>query len=539
MPISLLRAINRNTLIAILFLFGSTICEGQDFYDINSVKDIKLEFVESNWSDILDSLKYNGEKKRVIAKLKFNGVTYDSVGVRYKGNSSYYSVRKSGSQKLPFNIKVNYIKKGQKLPGGYTSIKLSNVFRDPSFIREALAYEVARDYMPASACNYARLFVNDAPIGLYNSVESVDKKFLKKHFGEKDGIFIKCDPVDLASAKNKTKGKNCDTGEYASLVNQGKDSICYQPNYELKSDYGWKALMTLTSYLKNDKENIHKVLDVDETLWMLAFNNVMVNLDSYSGKLSHNYYMYQDSLGIFHPILWDLNMAFGGFRYDGIASTPLSNEAMQKMSMFLHYKNDNRPLISSLLANSLYRKMYAHHVKVIISDHFSSGKYKTRAEAMQRQIDFYVKNDENKLYDYESFKANLRSSSLAVKANMIGLYELMDARASKLNSHPLLSKSGPTISTPSNRNEEESVIITSRISGADRVYLFYKSGKLGPTKKVKMNDNGEDGDRSASDGEYSLKLEKSAISQYYIVAESDKVVSISPKNSGKNPHQIR
>jgi len=539
MRINPLRAIYKSASILFLFLFTTTLCEGQDFYDINSVKDIKLEFVESNWSDLLDSLKFNGEKKRVVAKLKFNGVTYDSVGVRYKGNSSYYSVRKSGSQKLPFNIKVNYIKKDQKLPGGYTSIKLSNVFRDPSFIREAMAYEVARDYMSASSCNYARLYVNDTSIGLYNSVESVDKKFLTKHFGEKDGIFIKCDPVDLAAAKEITKGKNCDTGEYASLVNQGKDSVCYESNYELKSDHGWKELMTLTSYLKSDKENIHKVLDVDETLWMLAFNNVMVNLDSYTGKLSHNYYIYQDSLGIFHPILWDLNMAFGGFRYEGAGSRPLSNEDMQNMSMFLHYKNEDRPLISSLLSDDLYRKMYTHHIKTIISDHFSSGKYKTRAEALQRQIDFYVKNDENKLYDYESFKANLRSSSLAAKANMIGIYELMDARASKLNSHPLLSKSGPSINKPSNQTEGEDVIITSRITGAERVFLFYKNGKLGITNKVKMNDNGEAGDRTASDGEYSLKMKESEISHYYIVAEAEKVVSISPKNSGKKPHEVR
>lgn len=539
MPISLLRAIFKQAIVIFFLTVTIPFCQGQDFYDINSVKDIKLEFADDNWSIQLDSLKYNGEKKRLIATLKINGVSYDSVGVRYKGNSSYYSVRKSGSQKLPFNVKVNYIKKDQKLPGGYTSIKLSNVFRDPSFIREALAYEVAREYMAASSCNYARLFVNDVQIGLYNSVESVDKKFLLKHYGEKDGIFIKCDPTDLGSAKNQTKGKNCDTGEYASLLNQGKDSVCYFPNYEMKSDNGWKELMQLTSYLKNNKENIHEVLDVDETLWMLAFNNVMVNLDSYSGKLSHNYYMYRDSLGIFHPIIWDLNMAFGGFRYDGNASTPLSNEQMQKLSMFMHYQNENRPLISSLLSNSLYRKMYAHHVKVIISDFFSSGKYKTRAEALQRQIDFYVKNDENKLYDYDSFKANLRSTSLAVKAKMIGIYELMDARASKLNSHPLLMKTGPSISKPSNRNEDEDVIITSRISGAEKVFLFYKNGKLGITKKVMMEDGGENGDLAASDGEYSFRLKKSEISQYFIVAEADKIVSISPKNSGKNPHQVK
>ena len=37
-----------------------------------------------------------------------------------------------------------------------------------------------------------------------------------------------------------------------------------------------------------------KVLDVDRALWMLAFNNVLVNLDSYSGAFRQNYYLYHD-----------------------------------------------------------------------------------------------------------------------------------------------------------------------------------------------------------------------------------------------------
>ena len=65
----------------------------QDFYNINSVKDIKITFAEENWDYILDSLKFIGTKNRMVGTLEVGGMKYDSVGVRYKGNSSYFNVK--------------------------------------------------------------------------------------------------------------------------------------------------------------------------------------------------------------------------------------------------------------------------------------------------------------------------------------------------------------------------------------------------------------------------------------------------------------
>ncbi|MBK7338404.1 MAG: CotH kinase family protein [Saprospirales bacterium] len=62
-------------------------------------------------------------------------------------------------------------------------------------------------------------------------------------------------------------------------------------------------------------------------LWMLAINNVLVNLDSYVGGFAQNYYLYRDSTGIFHPVIWDLNLALG-FRLL-TEKDILSDEALQ------------------------------------------------------------------------------------------------------------------------------------------------------------------------------------------------------------------
>jgi hypothetical protein len=347
-------------------------------------------------------------------------------------------------------------------------------------------------------------------MGLYNSVESVDKAFLDHHFGTRKGDLIKCDPLDIKqSLTSSGKSSKCLPGDFASLMYQGKDSLCYQNNYELKRDNNWKPLIALTDQLNNNTDKIDEMHDVDECLWMLAFNNVLVNLDSYTGKLSHNYYLYQDTLGIFHPIMWDMNMAFGGFRYSGASNKPMSNEELMDMSLFTHYKNDKRPLISKLLANDLYRKMYVAHIKTMVKDQFVSGKYNTRAQQVQSSIDYYVQSDEQKLYPYELYRKSLTETVPVGKQSIIGITELMEGRAKKLMEHPLMLKESPKISSVLHKAASDStVVVQARVDNAEKVFVFYKELQIGRTFKMEMNDNGEIGDVASGDNTYSIEIAK-------------------------------
>ena len=45
--------------------------------------------------------------------------------------------------------------------------------------------------LPASREAHTKLFVNNAYVGLYTIVESVDKTFLKRNFNEDDGYLFK------------------------------------------------------------------------------------------------------------------------------------------------------------------------------------------------------------------------------------------------------------------------------------------------------------------------------------------------------------
>lgn len=528
--------LHRFFIFALLLFVYPTIAQ-KDFYAIDKIREIHLTFPEKNWDRKLDSLKQLGNDDRLLGSAMIDGKKYEKVGVRYKGNSSYANVRNSGHAKLPFNIKLDEEIQGQALPGGYQTLKLSNGFRDPSFLREVLSYEIAAKYMPSPKANFVKLYVNDTYLGLYTNVESVDNRFLDNYYGEHKGAFIKCDPdwnaPDLA---------HCPDGDKASLMYLGPDTTCYMGLYEMKSDSGWTELLRLTEILNKHPEQIENILDIDYTLWMLAFDNVLVNLDSYIGRLCHNYYLYRTASGQFYPMIWDMNLSFGGFQYTGLSNSALSVKEMQELSLFLHYKEQNpkRPLIKNLLANDLYRKIYVAHAKTILEENFTNGSFEKRAKELQTLIAPSVEKDTHQLYSVAAFKQNLDTTTKAGTTDIVGLLELMKKRTEYLSTHPLMKKEAPVIKevkhTASGKTQ---VLITASVEAPQKVWLMYRYGKSDKFKAVELKDDGENGDKKAADAIWTGLLDKKENLQYYIVAEGETTASLSPERASFEFYEVK
>jgi len=279
------------TIAAVLLL--STFLSAQDLYDINSITQIEITFAESNWDYLLDVLYAAGDEERLVGSVQINGIQFDSVGVRYKGNSSY----SPNNVKNPFNIKLDHIIDDQKYQN-YGTLKLANGYKDPTFVRETLSYEIARNFMTAGLANYCEVTVNGQYIGLYTSVQSVDKYFKNSNFPGAGDIRLK---GELASGANPTV-----TTVWGY---HGADSTSYYNYYELKSDEGWADLIEFLEVFNNNPDEMDDYLNVDNHLWMLAFDNLLVNLDA-PINFGHNFYLFKDGSDRFNPILWDLNENF-------------------------------------------------------------------------------------------------------------------------------------------------------------------------------------------------------------------------------------
>ncbi len=314
---------------------------------------------------------------------------------------------------------------------------------------------------------------------------------------------------------------------------------CYEYNFEKISEHGTKELMELARVLNQDPDKIEKVLNVDNTLWMLAFNNIIVNLSSYTGQHSVNYYLYQDDDGRFTPIIWDLNLAFGSFKNIG-AGSDLKLKALQELDPLLHLDNTTKPLISKLLGDPNYKKVYLSHIRSILQDWFISGKFEKRAKELQALIRKDVNDDPNKYYTIAEFDDSVLKT-VGKKSKIPGLVELMARRTSFLKSHPDLAVFPPDIMDvqvegrkPLSSQKVQQFHITSKVDKfPKRVELFYRLDGKGGFTQVSMYDDGKFDDGTAGNNVFGVVIvpqngEQSI--EYYIVAENPGLVSYSPAN---------
>ena len=500
----------------------------QNFYDVDYIREIKLYFDQPNWDHLLDSLYLDGLEQRLLASVEIDGIMYDSVGVRYKGFSSV----SINTIKNPFNIKLDYVDNNQNHQG-FEKIKLSNVIKDPSFLREVLSYEISRDYLPSPRANYANVYVNDTLWGLYVNVEAINDKFTNKHFATVNSPLIKCNPLNL----NLNSG-----GENSNLSDtHGNDSSFYYNYYDLKSNSGWADLYTLIDTLNNHVSNVDNILNVDRALWMHAFNYTLINFDSYVGY-GQNYYLYKGLSNQFHPILWDLNMSFGGFRLTDATQSYFNGFNISQAQTMdpLNFLNNNflspRPLITKLLSNSRHQRMYLAHMRTIVEEHFSNQSYITRAQYLQNLISNDVQNDNNKFYSYNDFLDNINNQVNIPSSICPGISQLMDARTTFLTNYwsgftqPNISN----IQTLPNSSQifGNDLTITAQIQDANYAMLAYRFGENMPFRNIQMYDDGNHNDGAANDGVYGVIINNCSNSiDYYLYAESNDEGIFSPKRA--------
>jgi CotH protein/lamin tail-like protein/type IX secretion system substrate protein len=510
-------------IVAICLIADTT---AQNFYDINTINTIEITFVESNWDQLLDQLVLDGEDERLIGSVIINDQVFDSVGVRYKGNSSY----NASQVKNPLNVKLDYVLDDQLIEG-FGTLKLANVFKDPTFVREAMSYEIARKYMPASQSNFANVYINGTHLGLYTSDQDVDKYFMRTHFSSDENARIKGEIED-----GVPPGQMGGVWEYMD-----NDSSIYYDNYKLESDFGWQELIWFLDTLNNNTDYVDQVLNIDRHLWLLAFSNLLVNLD---GPINNpqNYYIYKDDAGRFNPILWDLNESFGVFRM--LQSTgPLNTLQLQQLDPFVNINDANYPVISKILTNPTYRKMYIAHLKTIMEENFTNGLYETRALEIQDIIDSDVQDDENKFYTYFDFIDNVYNSNGMGPNTIIGIVQLMDTRVDYLQALSEFQLSAPIISnvvhSPEIVSPNSEVVFTTQVENESDVYLAYKSVSYEPFVKTLMYDDGLHNDGLAGDGLYGIQIPVGTNDiQYYIYAENDDAATFSPAKAEYEFYEI-
>lgn len=497
---------------------------GQNLYDNEIVGSIEITFTQSNWDQILDTYYANGNDERLIATVVINGESFDSVGVKYKGNSTY----NPNNVKNPFNIKLDeFIKQDYQ---GYTTLKLSTGDKDPSFVREVLGYEIARKYMDAPQANYTKIYINGNYHGLYDNVESVNGDFQEKYlYANRDETRVKCNPANVMNGGS-------------SLEYLGANESSYYNYYELDSDSGWLDLINLCNIVDNAPSLIESYLDIDRAIWMLAYNNVLVNLDSYTGPFKQNYYLIMAKNNNMTPVIWDLNQNFGSFSM--INQGPGTNN-LGEMSLTLRENDASWPLLKLILDDPTYKRMYLAHCKTIFEENIENNLYYSRAQELQSSFASDLQNDNNAIFSYSQAQTNLTtsvSSGGGPNGSIIGIKALFDARTTYLNITSEFQASAPSISNinyPESVPANSSFDILANVSNATNVILGFREFAGDRFSKIAMFDDGLHNDGAAGDGQYGFSISANASDiQFYIYAENSDAGIFSPQRAEHEYYSI-
>ena len=92
--------------------------DNEGFYNENIIRDVYLDFDQFNYLALLEN-NYD-DAIAIPATLTVDGVVYEEVGARYKGQTSYFM---NNDQKKSFNITVDEYDSSQDLMG-YESLNL-------------------------------------------------------------------------------------------------------------------------------------------------------------------------------------------------------------------------------------------------------------------------------------------------------------------------------------------------------------------------------------------------------------------------------
>src|SRR5436190_16697701 len=203
--------------------------EGDSLFYAPTIHTVKLYFSQSGWWDSL--VYYKPLDFKMLAGVEIDGNHLDSIGVQFKGNSSY----NIPGVKKPFKIDFNEYVSGQNYDGLKT-INLNNDFNDSTLMREKIFLDFCLAAgIPAPRCTYANLYLNDTLWGFYTMVEQVNKTFLENRYFNDAGNLFKGDP-------------------HGTLQWFGSVPSNYYSEYELKTNEtqnDWSDLVRLLDKIKN------------------------------------------------------------------------------------------------------------------------------------------------------------------------------------------------------------------------------------------------------------------------------------------------
>ncbi len=334
------------------------------FYDGQRVQEMALDIEPADRQAMFDALP---DRVYVPATFRWRDVELTNVGVRFKGNSSSSP---DAWWKRSLLIKFGEFVDGQRFLG-LRRVALDNAVQTGSVFSERLLLDVLRvEGVKCSRANYAAVTINGVFDGLFVNVERIDKSFLERVFGNRDGVLY----------KNHLGGAGSDL----SALPRAQD---YAGSFEPKThtdEADFSEIMALAVLLRDTPDAalvaaLEARFELDPFLRLMAIMVFGGAFDQYTGMGPHNYYLYGDpATGLMSYLVWDLDVGFADNAFGRVPVIDGWNASWPLMQR-------PRPLIERILSNDALRTRYLVHADRILETYFRPEQMGAALDALYAQ----------------------------------------------------------------------------------------------------------------------------------------------------------
>ena len=431
-------------------------------FNTDQIMDIDILMDEDDWNNML---KNAISEEYYSCNVVVNGKTFYSVGIRPKGNTSLSSiVNDPDTDRYSFKLEFDHYIEGQTCYG-LDKLILNNNYADATNMKEAIVYDMYQYLgVDASLYNYAKISVNGDYQGVYLALEAVEDSFMLRNYGTENGNLYKPESMGVGGGVDGKDGDGWQMGEMPDGADfpqkdempDGEDfpQMGEAPNGEAAdikmgimggnggSDLNytdddldsystiWDGEITDTDKkdhkrvveaLKNISEgtDLETYMDVDNILKYMAVHTFVVNDDSLSGTMAHNYYLYEYN-GKLNILPWDYNLSFGGMSMGGgmggqsSGATSVINDAIDTPFSITSF-------FDALLENAEYLEQYHEYLNELVEKYVNGGEFEKTYERIRSQIDDLVGNDPTAFYSYEEYEeaANMLIEVVQLRAKSV------------------------------------------------------------------------------------------------------------------------
>ena len=366
-----------------------------------------IDIVMDDWDSFLEACE---NEEYASCAVVIDNEAYKNVGLRAKGNTSLSMVSSMDSDRYSFKIEFDHYDSG-KTYYGLDKLSLNNVIQDNTFMKDYLTYRLMAEFgANAPLCSFVYITVNGEDWGLYLAVEGLEDGFLQRNYGQDHGELYKPDSMSFGGGRGngrefsmggfmddqdnavqgfgetligrqppdgQTAGAPVDGGFGRGGFGGGMGSSDVKLQYidddpdsyanifdNAKTDVTGADQARLIQSLKalGEGGDVWEAVDADQVLRYFVVHNFVVNGDSYTGSMVHNYYLYEED-GRLSMLPWDYNLAFGTFLGNN-ASSAVNDPIDTPLSVT---GNGDRPMADWIFSNADCTEQYHQYFQAFLN----------------------------------------------------------------------------------------------------------------------------------------------------------------------------